>query len=238
MREAHDLLGSFLLSGEKAVVADGANRFDAYRVAGLARAAGRNPREALAAARVSRAFAWQQWLVLLEEKAVPEATRSGARAVFVLGPLDLLADHDLKEPAARSAAQRVVEALGRMARANLRVVAAQKERRLREAKREYLLDSLRRSCRVVEAGVPSPSPAKRSAGAAKTHNQIFYSTSSGRSRGDTARERTCAPERDGVRVMEMQAGVPARGSGSLTLAAEDSLSRVAGEGDVAGMGKD
>jgi hypothetical protein len=155
IREAHDLVGSLLIAGEKAVVADGANRFDAYRLAELARqqcaahAAGPTPREVLSRVRVSRAFSWQQWLVLLGEKAGAEASRSGARAVFVLGPLDLLTDNDLKEADVRAAARKVADALTGLARSGLRVVAAQKERRLVESKRGFLLDPLRQSCRVV-----------------------------------------------------------------------------------------
>ncbi len=169
----HDLLGRFLLAGGRAVVADGANRFDAYRLAGLARGAGRDPREILAAARVSRAFHWRQIITLLEDLAAIEASRTGARAVFALGPLDLLADNDLKEAEVRPAARRAAEALSRLARDGLRVVVAQREGRLREAKRAFLLEDLSRSCRaappvrVLEGdgkALPSPGPSPRSSG--------------------------------------------------------------------------
>ena len=145
----HDFLGQVLIAGEKAVVADGVNRFDVYRISSMAHSARSNPGEVLARARVSRAASAGQLLSLLEGQVAGEASRTGARWVFVLGPLDLLADHDVKEPEARRSASRVVSVLSSFVGNGLRVVVAQEDRRLKESKREFLLEPVRRYCRVV-----------------------------------------------------------------------------------------
>ena len=149
LQVVQDFLGQVLLSGEKAVVADGVNRFDVYRISALAQSARVNPGEALARARVSRAASLGQLLALLEGRVAAEAARTGARWVFALGPLDLLADQDVKEPDARRAAARIAKVLSGFARSGLRVVVAQEERRLKESRREFLLEPVRSTCNEV-----------------------------------------------------------------------------------------
>lgn len=139
---AHDLLAALLLRGQRVVVADGANRFDAYRLARAARAAGRPAGELLAAVRVSRAFTWQQFAALLERGVGAVA----AAWVLALGPLDLLADGEVKPWQADGGARRVAEALAGMGRKGLGIIAAQEERVLRMGGRESLLGPLARAC--------------------------------------------------------------------------------------------
>ena len=155
---AHTLLWRLIARGQKAVVADGANRFDAYKLA--RRSEDRSFRhlpagqgdlempaaEVLGAVRVSRAFTWQQYQVLLEREVVPEAARSGARWVLALGPLDLLADEEAKPFQAFRGARRVADALDTLARAGLGVVAAQDVDKLARAGRVELLERLRPAC--------------------------------------------------------------------------------------------
>ena len=146
---AQDLLGRLLLKGERAIVLDGANAFDAYALARLARQAGRPAREVLSAVRVSRSFTWQQWLMLLEREARPAAARSGARWVAALGPLDLFADNEVRPFQAWPGARRAVAALKALAGAGLGVIAAQEERALRAGGRAGLLDFLKRECSCI-----------------------------------------------------------------------------------------
>jgi hypothetical protein len=149
LRASHDFLGQVLIAGERVVVADGVNRFDVYRLSALAQSARVSPREVLARARVSRAASVGQLLALLEGRVAGEASRMGARWVFALGPLDLLADHDVKEPEARRSASRIVAVLEGLAKIGLRVVVAQEERRLKESKRDFLLEPVNAACNLV-----------------------------------------------------------------------------------------
>jgi len=149
LRASHEFLGQILIAGEKAIVADGVNRFDVYRLCALAQSARAVPREVLGRARVSRAASVGQLLALLEGRVAGEASRMGARWVFALGPLDLLADHDVKEPEARRAASRIAAVLEGFAKSGLRVVVAQEEKRLQESKREFLLEPVNAACNIV-----------------------------------------------------------------------------------------
>jgi len=173
IRAAHTLLASLLLRGERAVVLDAANRFDVYFLARAANAAGRSPLGVLSAAYVSRAFTWQQWLALVETRARAAAGKCGARWVFALGPLDLLADDGVRDWEAEPAARRIASALTALARAGLGVVAAQDSLRLAAApskawrppasladvRREGLLDRLKESCGYVAVLEPTARPA-------------------------------------------------------------------------------
>src|SRR5690349_12337345 len=89
------LLGPLLMKGERVVVADGGNHFDAYGLARSARQLRRPVPTLLSAVRVSRAFTWQQHLALLEREVAAEAVRAGASWVLALAPLDLFADHEV-----------------------------------------------------------------------------------------------------------------------------------------------
>ncbi len=143
---AHEAAEFLLSRGDRIVLVDGANAFDAYS---LARAAQRRRKPApslLAAIRVSRAFTWQQFETLLERDAAAEAARTGARWALVLGPLDLLADEEVKPFQAWRAAKRVADALTALAANGLGVIAAQRPDPLRRAKREELTEFLHRAC--------------------------------------------------------------------------------------------
>jgi len=140
---AHLLLSQLLLRGERVIVLDGANGFDAYALATAARRNRRAARTLLSAVRVSRAFTWQQWLALLEREAAPEAERAGARWVLALGPLDLFADANVKPFQAWRGARRTAEALRVLAASDLGVIAAQDDRVLRDGARLELMDRLK-----------------------------------------------------------------------------------------------
>ncbi len=140
---AHLLLSQLLLRGERVIVLDGANAFDAYALAQAARRNRRPPPTLLSAVRVSRAFTWFQWLALLEGEAQAEAERSGARWVLALGPLDLFADANVKPFQAWRGVRRTAAGLRTISAAGLGVIAAQEERPLREGGRLDLLDPLK-----------------------------------------------------------------------------------------------
>lgn len=158
---AHGVLSCLLLAGQRVVVADGSNCFDCYRLARAARSVRRPIPTLLSAVKVSRAFTWQQFLSLLESGVAAEAEKTGSRWVLVLGPLDLLADHELKPFHALRTSRRVAEALEGMARMGLGVIAAQGEAVLRHAGREALLLPLKRACReTIEMRRPARRPAE------------------------------------------------------------------------------
>jgi len=140
---AHLLLSHLLLRGERVIVLDGANWFDAYALAQAARRNRRPPPTLLSAVRVSRAFTWFQWLALLEREAQAEAERAGARWVLALGPLDLFADANVKPFQAWRGVRRTAAGLKALAAAGLGVVAAQDERPLREGGRIELAEPLK-----------------------------------------------------------------------------------------------
>jgi hypothetical protein len=156
---AHGLLGRLLLRGERVIVLDGANSFDAYRLAQDARRFRRPPPTLLSAVRVSRAFTWPQWLALLEGEAQAEAARTGARWVVALGPLDLFADENVKPFQAWRGVRRTAEGLRTLSAAGLGVIAAQDERPLREGGRIDLLDRLRSAAgHLVEVSPQAETP--------------------------------------------------------------------------------
>jgi len=140
---AHLLLSHLLLRGERVIVLDGANWFDAYALAQAARRNRRPPPTLLSAVRVSRAFTWFQWLALLEREAQAEAERAGARWVLALGPLDLFADANVKPFQAWRGVRRTAAGLKALAAAGLGVVAAQDERPLRDGGRIELAEPLK-----------------------------------------------------------------------------------------------
>lgn len=148
---AHSLLSHVLLRGERALVLDGANGFDAYRLARVAQQRQHTIPTLLTAVRVSRAFTWQQWLGLLEKDAEAEARKSGAKWIFALGILDLFADQDVKPFQAWRGAGQAGQALSRLAQAGLGVVASQDRRTLERAGRVDLLEPLMKRCvRLLE----------------------------------------------------------------------------------------
>lgn len=162
---AHSLLSHVLLRGERALVLDGANGFDAYRLARVAQQRQHTIPTLLAAVRVSRAFTWQQWLGLLEKDAEAEARRSGAKWIFALGILDLFADQDVRLFQAWRGAGQAAAALSRLAQAGLGVVATQERRIMERAGRADLLEPLIKRCGrlldIAPAGgeVREPAPA-------------------------------------------------------------------------------
>ncbi len=150
---AHEAAEFLLFQGARIVAVDGANAFDAYHLARAAQKRRRPAPSLLAAIRVSRAFTWQQFEALLERETAAEAARAGARWALVLGPLDLLADQEVKPFQAWRAARRVANALDALAATGLGVVVAQRPEPLRSGGREELIEFLHRACgHVVEVG--------------------------------------------------------------------------------------
>ena len=161
---AHSLLSHVLLRGERAIVLDGANGFDAYRLARVAQERQQTIPTLLTAVRVSRAFTWQQWLSLLMRDAEAEARKSGSTWIFALGILDLFADQDVKPFQAVRGAGQAAAALNTLAQAGLGVVAAQDRRILARSGRADLLEPLlKRAGRLLEI-----SPAGAATGSAET----------------------------------------------------------------------
>ncbi len=163
---AHELLRRLLgrsPGDARVVVADSANALDAYS---LVRDIPRHMAPSLLArVRVSRAFTWQQQLALLEREAPLEAARHRTRWLLALGPLDLLADSDVKPHDACAAARRTARALAKLSAEGFCVVAAQEERMLEKSGRAGLLEGLRATSRntvLVERRPGAPSvPVRR-----------------------------------------------------------------------------
>ena len=159
---AHETAEHLLHKGERIITIDGANAFDAGHLADAARKRRTPAPELLNAIRVSRAFTWQAFEALVERDVLPEAKRTNAKWILVLGPLDLLADEAVKPFQAWRSAGRIANALRDLGDRGLGVVVAQRM--------SPLIEFLHRACahavevahrdrtRVRSTGAATPSP--------------------------------------------------------------------------------
>lgn len=143
---AHETAEHLLHKGERIVTIDGANAFDAGHLADAARKRRKAAPELLSAIRVSRAFTWQAFEALVERDVLPEAKRTNARWVLVLGPLDLLADEEVKPFQAWRSAGRIANALRALGEKGLGVIVAQRMEPLINGHRKDLEEFLHRAC--------------------------------------------------------------------------------------------
>ncbi|MBI4642230.1 MAG: hypothetical protein HY790_02445 [Deltaproteobacteria bacterium] len=95
--------------GAPVFIVDAANRFDPYQLVREARTRGRDPQEALARARVARAFTSHQLVRLLKEELARELTPGGL--ALVLGPVSLFYDEQVPLKERRRLFQEMVDTL-------------------------------------------------------------------------------------------------------------------------------
>lgn len=87
--------------GQPLMIVDGANAFDPFLVATLARKAGVVPKALLDEIRISRVFTCHQLEALLVERLQPSLRKFGAKAVLFTGLLDPLLDEEVSLKEAR-----------------------------------------------------------------------------------------------------------------------------------------
>lgn len=84
-----------LLDGERAVVLDGANEFNAYLLSDVARRAGVPVRQLASRVLVSRAFTCHQLATLIIERTRPTLERHSSRLLIALDLLTTFYDHEV-----------------------------------------------------------------------------------------------------------------------------------------------
>lgn len=105
----------WLLAGERLCWVDGANTFDPYAVARLARRAGRNPRELLERVFVSRAFTCHQLHALVVSRLPRAVSELPADGVVAVGLAATFHDDEVPAPEAAALFGEVVRGLERLA---------------------------------------------------------------------------------------------------------------------------
>lgn len=93
------------------VCVDGANRFDAFGLARLGRAAGVDPRVWLDRILLSRVYSADQLVSVLYDKTVPYVQEHTPRLCVGMGLLESLYDEDIELQVARSCLRRTVRAI-------------------------------------------------------------------------------------------------------------------------------
>ncbi|MDR7560587.1 MAG: hypothetical protein QN186_04905, partial [Armatimonadota bacterium] len=110
--------------GRPLLVVDGANAFDPFLVADLARRGGLRPRALLDRIRLSRVFTCHQLEALLRGRLLAAASRWEAGAVYVSGPLDPLLDEEVPVGEARRIFRLIPPTVRQLQGAGYRVVIA------------------------------------------------------------------------------------------------------------------
>ncbi len=110
--------------GRTLVVVDGANAFDPFLVADLARRAGLQPQALLDRIRLSRVFTCHQLEALVRGRLLAAASRWRAAAVYFSGLLDPLLDEDVPAGEARRIFRLIPPALRRLQAPDRIVVVA------------------------------------------------------------------------------------------------------------------
>ena len=123
LRLSQKLACRILLQAEPMMVLDGANTFDPYLVAELARKGGREPEEFLRRIQISRSFTCHQMLSLIRQ--VEKAARQwNSLLILLLGPLTAFYDESVPNYEAWTIFRAFVNELNRLSQAGFRLLLA------------------------------------------------------------------------------------------------------------------
>ena len=142
--------------GRTVWVLDGANSFDAYLVARLARGSGYAPETVLTRIRLSRAFTCFQLAELVTHKLPAAIDPGGSAAVVCLGLLDTLYDEDVPMSDSIRLLRQMLAAFHRLAGAGHRILITAREPRAELRERVALLNLLKASVQHRERVDPPP----------------------------------------------------------------------------------
>jgi hypothetical protein len=117
------LAGKYLLQSENLIVLDGANVFDPYLIAELARKAGRAPEDFLRRIRISRSFTCHQMLSLIR-KAQSAVRQWRSQLVLLLGPLTTFYDESVPNYEAQAIFRSFQQELNRLGEIGLQLLLA------------------------------------------------------------------------------------------------------------------
>ena len=131
------------------LVVDGANAFDPYLIADLARRQGLEPRHLLGRIRISRVFTCYQLEALLGERLPQVREQLTPSGLFLSGPLAPLLDEELPEEEAGRVFRRVLGALERVLQWPWTVVAACPDSARPPPGREHFLPQVKRRARLL-----------------------------------------------------------------------------------------
>ncbi len=131
------------------LVVDGANAFDPYLIADLARRQGLEPRHLLGRIRVSRVFTCYQLEALLEERLPRVRDQLTPSGLFLSGLLEPLLDEELTEKEAERVFRQILGALDRVLQWPWTVVAACPDSARPPPGREHFLPQVKRRARLL-----------------------------------------------------------------------------------------
>lgn len=136
-------------AGRPLLVVDGANAFDPFLIADLARRQGLEPRHLLGRVRVSRVFTCYQLEALLEERLPRVWDRLTPSGLFLSGLLEPLLDKELRGEEAERVFRRILNALQRVLQWPWTVVAACPDSTRPPPGREHFLPRVKRQARLL-----------------------------------------------------------------------------------------
>jgi hypothetical protein len=113
----------YLLQSENLIVLDGANVFDPYLIAELARKAGRAPEDFLRRIRISRSFTCHQMLSLIR-KAQSAVRQWRSQLILLLGPLTTFYDESVPNYEAQAIFRSFQQELNRLEEMGFRLLLA------------------------------------------------------------------------------------------------------------------
>lgn len=131
------------------LVIDGANAFDPYLIADLARRQGLDPRHLLGRIRISRVFTCYHLEALLEDRLPRVRDRLTPSGLFLSGPVEPLLDGELPEEEAERVFRRILGALDRVLQWPWTVVAACPDSAPLPPDRRHFLPQLKRRARLL-----------------------------------------------------------------------------------------
>lgn len=141
-----------LLQGVPIAVVDGSNRFDAYRIASVARQVTSQhlakrcvaPEELLNNIFIARAFTCYQMEATITERLPTFVQRIGAPVAMIFGLLDTFYDEQAPLFEVRASLERIVAALHRLKQENISVLLSSVEMKLESRERNGLLPRVKR----------------------------------------------------------------------------------------------
>ncbi|MDQ7849900.1 MAG: hypothetical protein QN152_07735 [Armatimonadota bacterium] len=136
-------------TGRPLLVVDGANAFDPYLIADLARRQDLEPQCLLERICISRIFTCYQLEALLEERLPHLRDRLAPSGLFLSGPLEPLLDEELPREEAERVFRRILSALDRVLQWPWTVVAACPDSSRPPPGREHFLPQVKRRARLL-----------------------------------------------------------------------------------------